>query len=44
MQEMIEKAIQEHTQNGQFSRLSVAELSSQLSLPKSFFVSILTLR
>lgn len=35
MQEMIEKAIQEHTQNGQFSRLSVAELSSQLSLPKS---------
>ncbi|WP_282108774.1 hypothetical protein [Faecalibaculum rodentium] len=35
MQEMIEKAIQENTQNGQFSRLSVAELSSQLSLPKS---------
>ncbi|WP_439847705.1 winged helix-turn-helix transcriptional regulator, partial [Faecalibaculum rodentium] len=32
---MIEKAIQENTQNGQFSRLSVAELSSQLSLPKS---------
>ena len=35
MQEMIEKAIQENTQNGQFSRLSVADLSSQLSLPKS---------
>ena len=41
MQETIQNAIQEHTQNGQFSRLSVAELSSQLSLPKSRVTQVL---